>query len=188
MILLAPAEKSLGQIIKLVYLHVALDGSGYLGFALSGGLGILYLFLPNRNRVIQDSRLIGWLALLAFTGGTILSLAAARLSWGSISLSEPLLVLSIRIILLALIVQTAVTLLPQTRWRGLIQVFPICYLVWAAPRVPRYMHPNDPIGASDSVAIRLAFLAFLILSLLTFSLIFLVYRQHPVFNEEQTPD
>ena len=78
---LMPAEKTLGQVIKLVYLHGALSRAGMIGFWASALAGIVFL-LRGDERWLRWSRallLSGWGFWITHF---IVSMPATRLTWG----------------------------------------------------------------------------------------------------------
>ncbi len=99
-----PAEKTLGQVIKVVYLHGALSRAGMLGFLAAGVAAALYL-------VRRDSRLIRWAEGLLWSGWGfwtahfLVSIPATRLTWGPwIAWGEPRVTMSLQVIAAGLVV------------------------------------------------------------------------------------
>ena len=70
---LAPAEQTLGQGIKVVYLHVALIWTGMTGMVLAGLLGLAVL-ISGRFGLEKWTHTLGWVAFAFFLGGIGMSL------------------------------------------------------------------------------------------------------------------
>ncbi len=78
---LMPAERTLGQVIKIVYLHGALSRGGMVGFAAAGICAGAYLIRPR-------PALLRWAEALSISGlgfwiaHFLVSMPATRLTWG----------------------------------------------------------------------------------------------------------
>ena len=84
----APSERTLGDGMKLVYLHVSIIWAGMTGVVVSGVLGLLNGFRPHHNRVVLMQQIaavsMGW-----FAAGLLLSIMAAKVNWGAVFWQEP---------------------------------------------------------------------------------------------------
>ena len=103
-LILMPAEKTLGQIIKIVYLHGALSRAGMIGFWAAGIVGIIYLLRPRPAlaRWTQALLLGGWSYWAAHF---LVSMPATRLTWGPwIAWGEPRVTMTLQVLLAGLVV------------------------------------------------------------------------------------
>ncbi len=153
----APAERTLGQGIKVVYVHVSLTWAGMLGFTVAGLLGLA--LVVTRNPDLQRwNRVISRVALLWFAAGFIMSLAAARVNWGAIYWQEPRVLASVRFLVAAALVQFVTRSGTSPRISGILSAFLALFLMWSILGTPRVLHPGSPIRTSSSKAIQLTFI------------------------------
>ncbi len=78
----APMEQSMGQVQRILYIHVSVAWLGLMGFAVMGVCAMLYLLHRNMawNRWSQAANEVGWLcsSLTLFTGSIW-----AHAAWGT---------------------------------------------------------------------------------------------------------
>jgi hypothetical protein len=119
LILAVPAEKTLGNIIKIVFLHAALVQTGLLLFACAALLGLWYFFQKKKKilkycEAVQETTVIVWV-LYAFS-----SMWVTFLAWGKlVAWDEP------RVRSSALILFFAILVLFVARWVNCLQQSPI---------------------------------------------------------------
>jgi len=160
---LAPAERTLGSGIKVVYLHVAFIWTGMTGLALLGllGLGILL----SANRTLQAwTHTLGWVALGFFIAGIGMSMVAAQVNWGGIFWSEPRYTAMFQVVALTLIVQIITAWPIWIRLKGLLDLLLAAYLTWSVFNTPLVLHPRNPVQTSTSLAIQASFVGLFLLS------------------------
>jgi hypothetical protein len=155
-VFLAPAEKTLGETIRFVYVHVALTRAGMYGFYIAGLLGIL-VAVSGRARLGEWTGLIAWVAFGLFLAGGLASLFAQQRSWGGMLLAEPRNQTTLSVLAVGVIVLIVAGWIPWLRVRGLLYVGLAGYVAWIIPRTPLVLHPANAAGSSTSPAIRLAF-------------------------------
>jgi hypothetical protein len=161
-LLLMPAERTIGQVIKIVYLHGALSRAGMLGFLAAGVCGLGYLIRPKRA-LGQWSRALlisGW---CFWTAHFLVSMPATRLTWGPwVAWGEPRVTMTLQVIAGGLLVILVTGLLKDQRFAAAANLlFAIAFAVLAA-RTGVLRHPLDPIGSSPSATLRLIYLALLV--------------------------
>jgi hypothetical protein len=161
-LLLMPAEKTIGQVIKIVYLHGALSRAGMLGLIAAGLFGLAYLIRPKQAPGQWSRALLisGW---AFWTAHFIVSMPATRLTWGPwIAWGEPRVTMTLQVIAAGLLVILVTWLLKDTRFAAAANLlFAIAFTVLAA-RTGVLRHPLDPIGSSPSGLLRLIYLALLV--------------------------
>lgn len=160
---LSPAERSLGDGIKLVYIHVSLIWAAMFVFMGAGALGLFSIFFKNwQLQPWQESA--GWVALVWYAVGVAIAMLAAKVNWGAVYWNEPLLLASLRFLAAALVVQVAKFWITSARVRGALNAGLAFFLMWSILGTPQVMHPESPIRQSPSTAIQLTFLGMFVLS------------------------
>jgi len=160
---LAPAEASLGQVVKLIYVHGALVWTGLLTFSLAGLLGLVALFLryilPGaRQRAAtwyRGSRAAGLGALIVWIVYSLSAMLVTGLTWGQwIAWNEPRVRATAMILLAAAAAAVVVRLVGQRDFTALVNVA-LGIVPWVAvSRVEAIRHPVNPIGGSGSTSIQ----------------------------------
>lgn len=164
-VILAPAERTLGQTIKVVYVHVALSRAGALGFYLAGIVGLVSIFIRD-VRFPAWMRAVGWAALSLSAAGFLVSGVAQLASWGGIAWGEPRVETAMNVLAVAVIVQIVNAWLPWPLGRAGLHVMLALFQGWASLRAPGVLHPTDAIGQSTSGAIQATGALLLALALL----------------------
>lgn len=152
-----PAEKTLGDVIKLVYLHGALSRAGMVGFWLAGLAGAVFLVArrPILARWSQGLLVSAWGFWVAHF---IVSMPATRLTWGPwIAWGEPRVTMTLQIAAVGLISIIIVRLLDDPRFTAATALLLAAAVALLAVRTGVLRHPLDPIGASPSNLLRLVY-------------------------------
>ncbi len=152
---LAPAERTLGDGIRWVYVHVALVWAGSLGLGIAALLGLGAVATGSRALAAWTA-VVGRCGLAAFALGVVFSMVAARVNWGAVTLWEPRMAASLRFVALAVIAQ-GVMLWTGPRLTGVLAVVTAALLVLDVGGAPLVMHPRDPVRTATSAAIQLTF-------------------------------
>ena len=153
---LAPAEQTLGQGIRAVYVHVALTWVGMTSLAVAGVIGAVTLFTANLSAQAWSQR-IGWVGLGFFAAGLLLSILAARVNWGAPFWQEPRMAAALNLLAFGLITQVAGGWLPWPRLRGGLHLALALFMVWVMRVTPLVLHPRNPISSSSSRGIQVTF-------------------------------
>lgn len=150
---LSPSEKTLGDVVKLVYLHGALVRTGLLAFTVAGALGAAALIM-RADIAARWSESVGHAALVVWTVYVLSSMVVTYLAWGvAIAWSEPRVQASAHIFLATVAFWILSYLLQSNRATALLNVV-LAVLAWVRVRSAGVViHPVDPIGGSASVAI-----------------------------------
>ncbi len=168
LIWLSPADKKLGSMLKLIYLHGALIYTGLFLFSAVGLLGIISLFRNSSDFsllfAIEKTAIIFWIA--ATIAGNVTSI----LTWGGIFWGEPRLQATILISLVSIsiyFISSASENPKMISFLGSGLALSVWVLMTGAGRI---MHPDNPFSVSES-SIKFFFivitLAFLTASILT---------------------
>ena len=149
-----PAEKTIGQTIKIVSLHGALSRAGMVGLMAGGLLGLAYLLRPRPllARWTRALTLSGW---LYWTAHFIVSMPATRLTWGPwIAWGEPRVTMTLQVIGAGLGVIVVSWLLGSERFMAGANVALGAAILLTAIDTGVLRHPLDPIGSSPSTTLR----------------------------------
>jgi len=157
-LVLLPDESILGPAVKYVYLHVALAFTGTLGFGLMALTGIVVL-LFNKDALLNLVISLGLVSVGAYTLSILVSMISASISWGSVSLTEPYMVMSIQVLLASLVVQISYVLIPWIKLKAVMSLIPIVFLLWLTNTTKLVLHPASPIRDSSSTIIKISFAA-----------------------------
>jgi hypothetical protein len=159
---LLPAEKTIGPVVKIVYLHGALSRAGMLGFVAGGAAGLGYLAL--RRPV-----LVRWSAALTLSGWGfwvaqfVVSMPATHFTWGPwIAWGEPRVTMTLQVIAAGLAVLAVGWLLANAYFTAGANALLGAAVLFLAERTGVLRHPLDPIGNSPALVFRLAYLALLV--------------------------
>lgn len=165
--LLAPEERTLGDGIRWVYVHVGLVWAGSLALAL-GSVGGLALALTGEPRLESWVRAIWWAGLAAFGVGVGFSMVAASVNWGAVALDEPRMQASLRFLAIAAMLAVAGSWSAWPRLTGALAFATFALFAWDVGGAELVMHPDDPIRTASSVAIQVTFaLSFALASAMT---------------------
>lgn len=159
---LMPAEKTLGQVIKLVYLHGALSRAGMLGFWAAGIAGVGYLIRRNPAwlRWSRSFLFSGWGFWVAHF---VVSMPATRLTWGPwIAWGEPRVTMTLQVAAAGLIIIAVSWLLANDLFTAAANVLLAVAVFVLVALTGVLRHPLDPIGESPSPMLRLIYLALLV--------------------------
>lgn len=157
-----PAEKTIGNVIKLVYLHGALSRAGMIGFWLAGLTGLAYLATQHQALARWCSGLLlsSWGFWLAHF---IVSMPATRFTWGPwIAWGEPRVTMTVQIAAVGLAIIVVTRLLDNARFTAAAASLLAMAVVLLSVRTGVLRHPLDPIGASPSTLLRLIYLLLLV--------------------------
>jgi heme exporter protein C len=161
-LLLMPAEKTLGQVIKIVYLHGALSRAGMIGLLAAGATAAVFLVTgqPRASAWARGLLLSGW---GFWTAHFIVSMPATRLTWGPwIAWGEPRVTMTLQVIAAGLVVIVVTYLVGNERFSAAAALLLAAALAVMAVNTGVLRHPLDPIGASPSTSLRLIYLLLLI--------------------------
>jgi hypothetical protein len=151
---LAPAEATLGQSVRFVYLHAALMWVGF-GLLTVGGIAGWAFLIRRSKRLLEWSNgcsVVG-LGLIVTTG--LLGIWTAKLTWGGMFWGEPRMAMLLKI-LAAGSAAVAVRKLGGPPVAGAAANGLVAAAAWAWLLGTRLViHPANPIFTSESLAIKL---------------------------------
>lgn len=150
---LAPAEKTLGEAVKFVYVHGAVIRVTLLAFVVSAGLGLIFLITrrvacSDWSQTVARTALVMWLAYVAT------SYVATMLTWGGIPSFEPRWIFTFQVLVLAPVFHLVGVWLKDRRIAALLNVALAALVLWLLSQAQLVLHPLDPIGTATTPAIR----------------------------------
>lgn len=162
LLVLSPAERQLGNLVKVIYLHGALARVGMLGLMIAGALGLLYLVRPSPS-LLAWSNAIQVAGLAFFVAHFALSVIPTRATWGMwIAFDEPRTRMSLQIMGVGLIVVVVRHLLNDNRLSALANLLLGVAVLLMDVGTGVLRHPMNPIGESSSNAIQLYYVGILL--------------------------
>jgi hypothetical protein len=156
--LLGPAEKSLGEHVRVVYLHGAWVWTSLVGFATAALAGLLAL-MSQRKLFYAWSQALGRTGLLFWITYLPLSLWAMQSNWNGLFLAEPRWRLALAFAAGGLLLQVGMAI---TALGNIIFAVVMFYKFGGVENV---MHPGSPIWESGIPNIQLFFASLLVLTL-----------------------
>jgi hypothetical protein len=163
---LAPADRVLGNLVKLVYLHGAIIQVALLALLTAGFLGLSFLIWP-RPVLLVWSQATERTAFILWILYVVTSAASMARAWGGIAWFEPRWVFGLQMLVIIPVLQLAGLLLQDKRLAAGLNLATALIMLFLRWRASLVLHPLDPIGASSSLAIKVAYALLLLLVFLT---------------------
>ncbi|MDO8670901.1 MAG: hypothetical protein Q7O66_05655 [Dehalococcoidia bacterium] len=157
----SPAEETLGDLVKIVYVHGALIRAAELVFVASGMAGALYL-LKKTTLAVRWSWALQRSAFICLLLSFIASLYAMILSWGGINWTEPRFLAVGRILAASAIALTLNYLLPRAKIMAWTSMFMVAVVLFEIATAGLVLHPDNPIGTSPSMATKVYYYGILL--------------------------
>ncbi len=154
---LIPPEKTLGWIIRPVFLHGALVQVGLAAFAVAGVLGVAH-FLRRRPAVsawclaVQETAVGVWVAY------ALSSMVTTRLAWGEwIAWDEPRVRASIHVLWFSLACLLLVRWMNHPTFTAVANIVAAGAVWFLIKGAGLLRHPFDPIGGSNSLTYQVIY-------------------------------
>jgi hypothetical protein len=162
---LGPQDQSLGNNVRIVYLHGAwvLTAETALGLSAAAGLlGILF----RREKLHRWSAALGATGLFFWVTSLPLSLWAMQANWNGLFLVEPRFRVAVIFSVTGVLLQFGLTLLARPVFTSLFNVLFYASLRIALSRAAYVMHPPpSPIFSSGILSLQVFFVVVLLLTL-----------------------
>ena len=161
LLILSPAEATLGNVVKIVYAHGAAERVSMYAYLLGGALGLVALAIKNAStarwaRAATETAIVFWLAQF------VISAPAQVLAWGAFTLNEPRVAGAVWILALTALVYGIALWVGEPGWLSLAAVANAAIVIIVLRGEINILHPIDPIVGSDSITIK-AFYAAIVL-------------------------
>lgn len=163
--LLGPAEKALGNNVRMVYLHGAWVWTAitaYLAAALVGLVALVW----RKSGLHCWSMALGRTGLLFWLTYLPLSLLAMQTNWNGLFLAEPRWRLALIFAVVGVLLQAGLALIGRPTWASVGNVAFFAALIIALRNTPSVMHPDNPIFTSGALSIQFYFLLMVVMVLL----------------------
>jgi len=173
----SPAEQTLGDVVKLIYLHGALARTGLLFFGLAGFLGLMAI-IANRQSLAAWCDASGKAALTIWIIYSVSSMISTYMAWGVlVAWGEPRVAASTQVLAVALLVTGVNHFVKEPRFTAATNLLLGGLAWWLTQQAAIVRHPLNPIGQSDSTAIKGFYIALLMACLALAALITYWFRQ-----------
>ena len=160
-----PAEKTLGNNVRMVYLHGAWVWTALASFIAAALLGLIGL-VTRRISIQRWSRAWGRTGLLFWIIYLPLSIWAMQTNWNGIFAAEPRFRVAVVFAIGGLLLQLGVAIAEDPAWASAANMIYAGALIWVLATTPNIMHPPSPILNSDSSRIQIYYFGLVILNLL----------------------
>ncbi len=183
---LSPAERTLGQIVKLVYLHGALVRTAMVFFTISLPVNLVALF-GGRNAWLAWGKALTWTAVTIWLFHTLFSTITTYAAWGVfIAWFEPRTRFTFTVAAVGLLIIVIAHLVGDDRFSALAFVLLAGLTLALAPRLGAVQHPLDAIGSSSSNAIRAYYTAIWVVSLMMGGLLAIWLESRLAYTRERS--
>jgi len=160
----APLEKTLGERIRLVYLHGAWVWAGKISFACAALAGLAALAFRTRKWA-DWSLALGRAGLVIWLSSLPMSLVVQQVNWGGIFWDEPRWRIPLAFGVAALLIQAALWLFNQPFIASAVNLVFGVALWLMLGGIENILHPDSPIFQSGSARIQVFFVLLLLLAL-----------------------
>jgi hypothetical protein len=162
---LSPAERTLGQTVKLVYLHGALVRTALILFAISLLVNLVAL-IGGRSGWLAWGKALIWTAVVLWLIHTLFSTITTYAVWGVfIAWFEPRTRFTFTVAVVGLVIVAVAHLVGDDRFSSLGFVALAGLTLALPPRLGAVQHPLKAISSSPSNAIRVYYTAIWVISL-----------------------
>lgn len=162
---LAPAEKALGNNVRVVYLHGAWVWVSLISLAAAAGSGSLGL-LTRKSAWHGWSQALGRTGLFFWVTYLPISMWAMQTNWNGLFLNEPRWRLAVIFSISGLLLQIGLSLIQRPSWTSAANLLFFVLLVYVLQTTAQVLHPPSPILTSDAWHIKIYFLSLVTLTLL----------------------
>lgn len=161
-----PPEKSLGEHVRLVYLHGAWVWTSIVGFVAAAFTGLFALLkrspsLDSWSIAFGRSGLFFWITYLPIT------IVTARFNWNGLFLEEPRWRMALDLAIVGVLFQLALLVIRRVYIGSALGIGYLLILGWSLLTTEQILHPQGPIRASGSLTIQAFFGVLTLLTLLS---------------------
>ena len=174
----APAEKTLGKILSLIYLHIGFVYGALLLFLVSTFSAAVFL-LRRRLKFLSLSETAFRLAFVAWVVYLVLSALIAIMSWGSINWQEPRWIIGVNIFFFSMMAVLVAWWLGREKAVYLYLPAGILFVLYWSTRTSQ-LHPYAPIRMSESAAIKATAVVSVVATVISLLLLALAIVQREV--------
>jgi hypothetical protein len=162
LLILSPAERQLGNLVKIIYLHGALARVGLYAFMVAGLLGLIYL-IRRQPALVRWSNAVQLAGMIVFIVHFVLSVIPTHETWGVwIAFEEPRTRMTLQIIGVGLLIIIVRRLIDDDGLHAMANFALGAAVLLLNLRTGVLRHPLNPIGDSTSSSIQLYYLGILL--------------------------
>ena len=155
---LGPEEKSLGENVRIVYLHGAWVLTALVVFIAAGFMGLVGL-LTRRPGAHDWSKALGRTAIIFWVTYLPLSLWAMQTNWNGLYLSEPRFRVAVIFAGAGVLLQIGLSIIDRRSLTSIINMLFAAALVWWLQNTSSVLHPPpSPIFNSGIASIEIFFI------------------------------
>ncbi len=163
LLILSPAEATLGNVVKIVYAHGAAERVSMYTYLIAGALGLVALAIKSASvarwtQAATETALAFWLAQI------VISAPAQVLAWGALTLDEPHVSSALWILALTTLVYLVARWIAEPGGLALAAVANAVIVMLVLRGALNILHPIDPIIGSDSIAIKVFYAAIVLVA------------------------
>ena len=159
--LLSPPEATLGDNVRVVYLHGAWVWAALAAFLIAAGIGAAGL-LRRMTELHRWSRAWGRAGVIFWVTYLPVSLWAMQANWNGLFLAEPRWRFALVFAVTGVLLQLGLSFLP-VRWTSVGNLAFVIALFWAMLSTENVMHPPSPMLDSSFSSIQVFFAALTLL-------------------------
>ncbi len=163
LLVFSPSEATLGSVVKIVYLHGALERVSMYAYLAAGLLGLAQLAL-RRSGLAHWTQAVAETAIGFWLAEFVVSLPAQVLAWGGITLSEPRVNSAIWILGLTVLLYIVARWMGQRAWMSIAVASNALIVLLILRGTVNILHPFNPIVASDSSDIKVFYAAIVLVT------------------------
>ena len=160
--LASPPDQTLGALVKIVYVHGAVIQVALATFVSAGLAGLAYL-ATGQAAFYEWSQALERAGMVLWVPYVVTSVVTMVQAWGGIAWFEPRWVFALQILIAAPLTQVAGALMKNPRLSALLNAGMAGLIVFLSSQARLIMHPPNPVGESDSAAIKIAYYLMLVL-------------------------
>lgn len=155
---LGPEEKSLGQNVRIIYLHGAWVLTAIVAFTASGFLGLIGL-LTRKQGAHAWSKALGLTGIVFWVTYIPLSLWAMEANWNGLFLSEPRFRMAVILAGAGVLMQIGLSIINRPPLTSLMNVAFAGFVTWMVMTTRDVLHPPpSPIFSSGIASIEIFFI------------------------------
>lgn len=158
---LSPSDKTLGDVVKMVYVHAAMIWASMAMFTVAGALGLGFL-LSKKGFLCEWSWATSTSAIVLYVPGFVLNVIVMQMAWGGIFWGEPRFGMAIEILVIAASAYLIGLVIERPQVSAVLNLGVAVVLWGLVLSTPRVFHPTNPIGDSGNLVMQLFFAAIVV--------------------------
>lgn len=165
-LILIPAEQTLGNGIRLIYLHAAWVWTGIVLYTIAGVVGLAAVFI-RKIALHRWSAALGRTALLFWLTYLPMSLLVMQQNWNGLFFAEPRWSIPFSLAVASLLLQVGVFFINQPVITSIANLGFGTLLVINMSKLQSVLHPESAIQQSGSLTIKSLFVLLLVFTIFT---------------------